>query len=192
MHRALTFLTATVTATAFLSAGCAGATAGAPPRAPSNVQEAPVSESDGPPAASPSETAPNGADATTEEPSKTHPVSDEAHGAAALPRAMGWFSLAFGASAGIVAIGTSFMMLHQHDLRNADCNSAKVCSQDGIDANNQLGGLAGWNVASYVTAAVGIGVGTILLVTTAKTKKETALEVSPANSGAALQLRGTF
>jgi hypothetical protein len=105
---------------------------------------------------------------------------------------MGWFSIAFGASAGLVALGTSIMMLHQADIRNRDCNAAKVCSADGVNANNQLDALAGWNVGSYIAAAAGLGIGTILVLTNPTNGRKTAVEVSPNGAGAGLLLRSTF
>ena len=116
----------------------------------------------------------------------------EEHASAAMPRAIGWYSIGFGASAAIVAVGTSFMMLHQESVRNDNCNAAKACNTDGINANGQLQALSWWNVASYIAAGVGLGVGTILVLTNPKGDRQTALQVSPNGSGAGLTLRSTF
>jgi hypothetical protein len=170
MRRAIAFLTATT----FLAAGCAPPAA--PPREPPAhllLAEAAPEPLPPPPA---NEPAPKG----------------EAVGGNGIPRAVGWFSIGFGASAGLVALGTSLMMLHQSDLRNAGCNAAKVCTPDGLNANSQLDGLAGWNVASYVAAVAGLGIGTILILTNPKNDRKTAVEVSPNGSGAGLFLRSTF
>jgi hypothetical protein len=174
MRRAL----APLVATALLSAGCAPAVP-VPPRPPTHIFLAAV--------AAP---APTPADPALSPETKSAP--SEAHGGDAIPRAMGWFSLSFGAAAGIVAVGTSIMMLQQASMRSNDCNAAKVCSTAGLNANGQLDGLAGWNVASYIAAAAGIGIGTILLLTNPKNNRETALDVTPNASGAGLTLRSTF
>jgi hypothetical protein len=122
---------------------------------------------------------------------ETKAAPSEAHGGEAIPRAVGWFSLSFGITAGVVALGTSIMMLQQAKIRNDDCVN-KVCTGDGLNANGQLDGLAGWNVASSIAAGVGIGVGTILLITTSKSARETAINVTPTSGGAGLTLRSTF
>jgi len=84
------------------------------------------------------------------------------------------------------------MMLHQANLRNDNCDAAKVCNPDGITANGQLQGLAPWNVGAYVAAVAGLGVGTILLLTNPRNARQTAVDVSPNGSGAGLMLRSTF
>lgn len=105
-----------------------------------------------------------------------------------MPRAIGWYAIGLGAASGLVAIGTSIMMLHQQSIRNADCDAQKVCSADGIGAAQQLDRLAGWNVGAYVVAAVGLGVGTILVLTHPKSGTSEAINVTPTG----LELRGTF
>jgi hypothetical protein len=181
MHRAIALLTAT----AFLSAGCAARSA--PPRDPTRLTSADVSTQP-PPAPSP----PPAGELAPLEPEGGKSAPDDARASDAMPRAMGWVSLSFGVTAGIVALGTSIMMLHENNLRSADCNAAKVCSQDGLNANSQISALATWNAASYVAAGVGIGVGAILLLTSPASSNKTALEVTPVSSGGGLQLRGTF
>jgi hypothetical protein len=110
-----------------------------------------------------------------------------------MPRTIGWFSIGIGASAALIAIGTSIMMLNQLSIRNSDCNAQKLCTADGLTANSQLQGLGGWNTGSYVVAAVGLALGAYLVITNpAKSKDETAIGVSPTNSGAAFSLRSTF
>ncbi len=189
--------TVLVTAVAFSSAACAPPAL--PPQAPSQPAAAAIS--------SPARPAPAHlvlAEAAPEPPPDTamaplpppdepeKKAQSESHGSEALPRALGWFAISIGAGAGLVAIGTSIMMLHQHDLRNNDCNAAKVCSTDGYNANGQLQALSPWNLGSYIVAAAGLGVGTILVLTNPTNKQKTALEVSPNGSGAGLLLRSTF
>jgi hypothetical protein len=181
MHRALALLTAT----AFLSAGCAPRSA--PPRDATSLTSAQVSTQPAP--------APQAKDApelAPLEPEGGKNAPDDARGSDALPRAMGWVSLSFGVTAGVVAVGTSIMMLHENNLRSGDCNAAKVCNQDGLNANAQISALSTWNAASYVAAGLGIGVGAILLITSPASSNKTALEVTPVTSGGGLQLRGTF
>jgi hypothetical protein len=201
MRRAL----ALVLASSLASAGCAPALseASAPPRqAPAHLLRTEVAAAAEPVVspASPETKAPPPA-AQTDSPRpvdqvmspETKAAPSEAHGGDAIPRAVGWFSLSFGITAGIVALGTSIMMLQQAKIRNDDCVN-KVCSADGLNANGQLDGLAGWNVASYIAAGVGIGVGAILLITTSKRDhdRETAIGVTPNGGGAGLTLRSTF
>ncbi len=109
-----------------------------------------------------------------------------------MPRAIGWYSIGIGAGAGLVAIGTSIMMVHQASRRSDNCNAAKVCDPDGVDANQQLSALSPWNIGSYAVAVVGLGLGTILVLTSAKSHREASIEVTPNGSGAGMQLRGTF
>jgi hypothetical protein len=123
---------------------------------------------------------------------ETKAAPSEAHGGDAIPRAMGWFSIAFGATAGLVAGGTSIMMLQQSSVRSDNCSAAKVCNATGANANAQLDGLVGWNLASYIAAAAGLGIGTILLITSPKNHRQTAVDVTPNGSGAGLTLRSTF
>ncbi|MGH7282109.1 MAG: hypothetical protein ACRELY_11335, partial [Polyangiaceae bacterium] len=80
-------------------------------------------------------------------------------------RAAGWVSLAIGASATVVAIATSGLMLHEQSVRSSDCNAQKVCSTDGINANNNLSANAPWNAGAWALAAVGTGVGVFLVLT---------------------------
>ncbi|MGO9711369.1 MAG: hypothetical protein ACLQBL_21075, partial [Polyangiaceae bacterium] len=143
-----------------------------------------------PPAASPAATP------------ETKAPDSEAHGSDALPRAMGWFSLSFGIASAAVAIGTSIMMVNYASQRSSDCNAEKLCSAAGLNANAQLQGLQDWNLASYIAAAAGIGIGAFLILTnpadgdkrdkSEKKDTQTAIGVSPTGSGASLVLRGTF
>jgi hypothetical protein len=106
-----------------------------------------------------------------------------------MPRTIGWFSLTLGLASATVAVGTSIMMLSDLSTRNSDCNAAKMCSASGVNANNQISQLAGWNTATYVVAAAGIGIGAFLLLTNPKHgETETAVGVTPNG----VLLRGTF
>lgn len=104
-------------------------------------------------------------------------------------RAFGWIAIGFGASASAVAIATSFMMLHQKGVRDDECSSRKLCTQRGLDANDQLSSLGGWNAGAYTIAAVGLGVGAFLVLThPVDEKKEVSAGVGPNG----ITLRGTF
>jgi hypothetical protein len=129
----------------------------------------------------------------TPQPSQTDlPVTIEHH-SGGMARAYGWFSVAIGTLGLGVAATTSAMMLHQKSVRDADCNAAKLCSQDGINANTQLAALSGWNTGSFIVAAAGLGVGAFLLITSsADGDKQTAIGVAPTGSGAGLDLKGSF
>jgi hypothetical protein len=115
------------------------------------------------------------------------------HHSGGMVRAYGWFSVAIGTIGLGVAATTSGMMLHQKSKRDADCDAAKVCSQDGINANTQLAALSGWNAGSFIVAAAGLGVGAFLLLTSSvEGDKQTAIGVAPTGSGAGLNLKGSF
>jgi hypothetical protein len=108
-------------------------------------------------------------------------------------RTLGWVSLSIGAEAAVVAIVTSFMMLHDKDVRDAGCNANKLCTPDALSANVALDNLAWWNVSAYAVAAVGLGAGIVLLATNPPNReRSTSLVVAPNGSGAGLSLRGAF
>lgn len=200
--------------TAFLCGGCAPSAVMPPAREPPAhllLAEATIAPSPGAPSpGAPSPGAPSPAAPSPPPSNGPAPAADpgsppaplpaaeaqhapnDARASKAMPRALGWYSIGLGAGAAIVAIGTSIMMLHQANVRDNDCNAAKVCSADGITAAQQLDALAGWNVGAYIVAAVGIGLGTILVLTNPTDGRQTALSVSPNGSGAGLTLRSTF
>jgi hypothetical protein len=195
-----------LTAAALLSAACAPpstsyappATAAAPPAHLLLAAAPPASTAAAstPPSSTPTSSPPSSTPTSTptsDDPVAPPPASraDRDHGSSAYPRAIGWYSIGIGAGAALIAVGTSIMMLHQADLRRNDCTN-NVCSADGITANNQISALSGWNVGSYIVAAAGLGIGTILVLTNPKNDQQTALAVSPNGSGAGLTLRSTF
>jgi hypothetical protein len=111
------------------------------------------------------------------------PASEpEAHEAKSDPttaRTFGWLSIAVGTEAAIVATATSVMMLEDRSTRSSDCNSAKVCSSAGFNANTQLSAVAGWNAGAFVLAAAGLGLGTYLILSH-PIERHTEVYVSPA------------
>jgi hypothetical protein len=118
-------------------------------------------------------------------------------------RTWGYVSLALGATAGLVAIGTSVVMLEALGERNRDCNASKVCSSDGLSANTLLSKSEGWNTGSWIVTAVGLGVGAFLLITnpaeseatpseTPAAKPTAAIGVAPLGSGVGLSAVGSF
>lgn len=110
-----------------------------------------------------------------------------------LGRAWGWVSVGLGGAAGLIAVGTSILMLEDSRTRNAGCNAQKMCSSSGSTANTALSDLAGWNTVSWVVTAAGLGVGAYLLITHPTDKAMGAqVGVVPNGSGADLQLRGSF
>jgi hypothetical protein len=114
------------------------------------------------------------------------------HASRQMNRVWGWVALSVGAEGALLATITSFMMLHESSVRNGDC-SDKVCSLDGITANTKLGDLAGWNVAGWAVAVVGVGTGAFLLLTNPSDKAlGTQVGVGPTASGSGLLLRGSF
>jgi hypothetical protein len=108
-------------------------------------------------------------------------------------RTIGWISLSIGAEAAIVAIVTSFMMLHDKSVRDADCNAQKLCSADGYSANATLDSLTWWNATAFGVAAVGLGAGAVLLLTNPPARDHSAaVVVTPNASGAGLAVRSAF
>jgi hypothetical protein len=101
-------------------------------------------------------------------------------------------ALSVGADAAILATVTSFMMLHQNNVRSDDCVN-KVCSADGIAANGKLHDLAGWNALGWGVAVVGVGAGAFLLLTNPSDKAlGTQVGIGPTATGSGLLLRGAF
>jgi hypothetical protein len=107
------------------------------------------------------------------------PHDDEPKSDPTTARTIGWVSIAVGSEAAIVAGVTSGLMLNDKSTRDSNCNAQKVCSTIGFNANNQLGALAGWNAAAWVTAAAGLGLGTVLILTHPLTR-HSEVYVSPA------------
>ncbi|HEY8040388.1 MAG TPA: hypothetical protein VIF15_11370 [Polyangiaceae bacterium] len=168
MKRALGLLVASGAA---LAAGCAAQPA-SPPRLV--LAEAAPAESVPPSTAQPQ---PQPQPATTRDHGRQH------------ARTLGWISLAVGSEAAVVAVATSFVMLHDQSQRDSNCDAHKVCSQPGFDANSNLAVMGGWNAGAWVVAAVGLGVGAYLLLTNpADDTHQTAIGVSPGG----LTLRSHF
>jgi hypothetical protein len=108
-------------------------------------------------------------------------------------RTVGWVGVAIGADAALVAVATSFMMLHYKSARDAGCDASKVCSGDGFNANKSLDALTWWNVGAFGVAAAGLGAGAILLLTNPREREPgAAMVVAPNGSGASLAVRGAF
>jgi len=82
-----------------------------------------------------------------------------------LGRTWGWVAVGIGGAAGVVALATSGLMLVKKSERDDHCDAAKVCSQEGLDANGLLADLGGWNAGSWIVAAAGLGAGAVLLFT---------------------------
>jgi hypothetical protein len=98
-----------------------------------------------------------------------------------------------GAGAGILAVITSFMMLHDKSVRDAGCNAQKVCTADALSANETLANLGGWNAGAYAVAAVGLVAGAVLVIAfPGERTHSTAVVIAPGGTGAGLSLRSTF
>ena len=105
-----------------------------------------------------------------------------------MARTTGWIATSIGAGAGILALGTSILMLKDKGDRDSNC-SDKVCNPNGITANSQLSDLGPWNAAVWVVAAAGLGAGAFLLFTNpADDGRSTQVGVTPGG----LSLRSTF
>lgn len=79
-------------------------------------------------------------------------------------RVAGYVAIAIGVQATAVALVTSGMMLHEDGLRSDACDANKRCTQAGVDANDNLQQLGAWNAGAWAFGAVGLGVGTVLLL----------------------------
>jgi hypothetical protein len=132
------------------------------------------------------------------------PPASESADSNKLTRYTGWIVGAVGAQATIFAVATSFMMLHENSVRSSDCNAQKICTSDGVDANNKLGLMSAFNATSWVVAAAGLGVGAYLVLANPprndastvtppqSTSPSAEIGVGPTGTGAGLNLRGAF
>lgn len=111
-----------------------------------------------------------------------------------LGRMWGWILVGgVGGPAGLVAIGTSVVMLADNSTRNSNCSAAKVCSSAGLSANSDLATVGGWNAAAWGIAAAGLGLGAYLVLTHhADRTTDTQLGVAPNGSGASFGFRTSF
>ena len=116
---------------------------------------------------------------------------DERHSRHAARR-VGWIAVGIGTAGGLLALGTSILMLEDKSTRDSGCTS-KVCSTAGFTANGQLSDLGPWNAGAWVVAAAGLGVGAYLLLTNPSDSSQgTQVGVGPTGSGAGLTLRSSF
>lgn len=106
-------------------------------------------------------------------------------------RVAGYVALAVGAQATVVALVTSGMMLHQDSVRSDACDANKRCTQAGIDANDNLSQLGGWNAGAWALGAVGLGVGALLLILH-PSQQRPSVRLGAPGEGSGLGLRGTF
>jgi hypothetical protein len=110
-----------------------------------------------------------------------------------LGRTWGWAAVSIGSAAGVLAIGTSILMLEDNSTRNSNCNAQKVCNSNGITANAQITDLGPWNTGLWVAGIAGLGIGAYLLITH-PTDRASGVQVgvAPNGSGGSFQLRGSF
>jgi hypothetical protein len=105
----------------------------------------------------------------------------------------GWVSVGVGAEGAVAALVTSVMILHDKSVRDANCGTEKICSAAGLDANQDIGLLEGWNTGAWIVAAAGLGIGAYLILTEpADGGKRTALAIGAIGSGTGLGLRSSF
>jgi hypothetical protein len=107
-------------------------------------------------------------------------------------RVLGWISLSIGAEAAVLAAVTSALIVHQKGVRDDNCNTQKVCNPAGINAVNTIDSIVPWNTASWFVAAAGLGAGAVLVISSPKTARRTAITLSPNSSGLGLGVRSTF
>jgi hypothetical protein len=108
-------------------------------------------------------------------------------------RMAGWTAIGIGGGAALIALGTSFWMLHDKSVRDSNCDANKVCSPTGLSANNELGQMVGWNIGAWAVAAVGFGVGAFLVLTNPSDKEMgTQVGIAPTGSGTGFVFKGSF
>jgi len=108
-------------------------------------------------------------------------------------RTLGWIGISVGAEAAIVAIGTSGILLHERKVRADDCNAQKLCSLDGLNANNTIATVVGWNAAAWAVTGAALGAGAALLALGWEDAKRTAaVAAAPIGSGAGIRMWSSF
>jgi hypothetical protein len=108
-------------------------------------------------------------------------------------RTLGWVSVAIGAEAAIAAVVTSGMLVHEKSVLDAQCNAQKLCSPAGVDAAGAISSVTPWNTGTWVVAALGVGAGAALLLTSRPDAPgSTAITLAPEGSGPGLGLRSRF
>jgi hypothetical protein len=108
-------------------------------------------------------------------------------------RTLGWIGIAIGVEAAAVAVATSFMLLHEKNVLDDNCDAQKACSAPGLNSKAVIQETVPWNTTSWIVAAVGLGGGTILLLTNqTDSGKTTAVTVSPTLAGASFGVRSSF
>jgi hypothetical protein len=113
-------------------------------------------------------------------------------------RTWGYVSIAMGGIGALIAVGTSIAMLDELDQRNKGCNADKVCTVDGLSANQSLSQLAPWNVGAWIITVGSFAAGTYLLIVnppddrSKDTARLTGVGVTALGSGAGLSARGSF
>ncbi len=136
--------------------------------------------------------APAFADDTSQPGAKKSETYDERHDRQ-MARMWGWISIGVGGAAGLIALGTSYFMLHDKSVRDDNCDANKSCNSTGLTANNELSQMVGWNIGAYAVAAVGLGVGAFLVLTHPSDKEMgTQVGVGQTGSGTGFLLRGSF
>ncbi len=84
-------------------------------------------------------------------------------------------------------------MLHDKSVRDGNCNAQKVCSPSGFSANGDIASLAGWNAGAWVVAALGLGIGGVLVLSDhAGSSQRAAITVNAVGSGAGLGVESSF
>jgi hypothetical protein len=106
-------------------------------------------------------------------------------------RDAGWVSVAVGAGAGAVALGTGYVMLHDKSVRDAHCATQTTCDGQGLDASSQLTAIAPWNTGAWIVAAVGLGGGAFLVLTHPAREHDKHEPQPPANKTPASEQQGT-
>jgi hypothetical protein len=205
LGRGATGLTFCLTlATALATNACAGAVPSRGPAAPSLASEGVAEAQAEGPAPPPATEAPAPATAQSAQasdpetpPPRGYAEAEQGSSAPADPhrtrRIYGYASVAIGGAAAVVAVVTSFMLLHQKSVLDEQCDAQKRCSSAGFGETGAIHQTVPLNTTAWIVAVVGLGAGTVLLVTSQpESGKSTAVTVSPTPGGAAFGLRSTF
>ena len=117
----------------------------------------------------------------------TAPPADDGSGR----RTAGYVVGGIGAAGIVVGAITGFMVLGKKSTVDDNCNAAKRCSQTGLDAADSGKTLGTVSGIGFIAGAVGLGVGT-WLVLSSDGKKETAIGPSVLPGGGGVSVKGSW
>jgi hypothetical protein len=98
----------------------------------------------------------------------------------------GYVLMGVGAAAAVAGVVTGMLVLDRKNTVNEHCDADKRCSQAGLDAAESGKTLGILTTAALATGVVGLGAGTVLVLTAGRDSGPAA------GFGSAIALRGTF